>query len=55
MYHPSKWGEGYFLRTDTSVPYVLVGDRFIEVSPIIPPSNWSPDILLMSDVSVVYG
>lgn len=42
FYHPSKWGEGYYLHLVDSCPFKKEGDVFVELRPLAPPQGWKP-------------
>lgn len=39
MYHPEKWGEGYYIGPEC-VPFRLIDGEFIEQAPINIPRNF---------------
>jgi hypothetical protein len=53
MHHPSKWGDGYFLNGEDSIPFKLVDNRFVECAPINIPKDFKPRVYLRKEVEIV--
>lgn len=52
MYHPSKWGDNYYLDKDL-IPFNLINDIFIELPPINIPENWSPKSYKLEEITIL--
>ena len=51
MYHPSKWGENWYLDINC-IPFYLKDGVFIEQPPINVPKNFKPKFYKFKDVVI---
>lgn len=52
MYHPDKWGEGYYMNY-ASIAFKLEGNEFVEVAYSNSRNGWIPMRFSIEDVVIV--
>lgn len=45
LYHPSNWGEDYYLEVETGIAFKKTDDGYKEVPYVNTPPNWVPRVI----------